>query len=230
VFRLSPVYTEGRRAIIPAPGLTEAGMASKGIVASTAAMAVLLQQGIENEHRSAYRSPGAEWRSTAKSSWRRRSCKTMGLRSFSPLGKRRCRAVAARRAYFSSVGGQDSDLPPAHMPSWREAIRGREMTVAVMGCVVNGPANPKMANNRHQPAGYRRVPVRAGYVDGQKTVTLKGRGKSQRIQQIVADTCAATYGTSRRPASEPERRSIGISTCEQFSDRSARSASDRSGE
>jgi (E)-4-hydroxy-3-methylbut-2-enyl-diphosphate synthase len=102
------------------------------------------------------------------------------------------------------------------------------MTVAVMGCVVNGPGESKMANIGISLPGTGEVPVAPVYVDGQKTVTLKGEGIAEEFEQIVADYVRATYG-GEPPAAhlKPERRSVGIREVREISDRSN---SDRGGE
>jgi (E)-4-hydroxy-3-methylbut-2-enyl-diphosphate synthase len=118
------------------------------------------------------------------------------------------------------------------MPSWRERYPGVEsMTVAVMGCVVNGPGESKMANIGISLPGTGEVPVAPVYVDGQKTVTLKGDGIAEEFEQIVADYVRATYGGEPPgPHLKPEKTSIGIRHVRAVPDRPARSASGRSGE
>jgi (E)-4-hydroxy-3-methylbut-2-enyl-diphosphate synthase len=120
----------------------------------------------------------------------------------------------------------------AQMPSWHDRYPGVEnMTVAVMGCVVNGPGESKMANIGISLPGTGEVPVAPVYVDGLKTVTLKGEGIAEEFQQIVADYVRATYG-GEPPTSHlrPETKSIGIKRVQVVPERAARSGSDRSGE
>jgi (E)-4-hydroxy-3-methylbut-2-enyl-diphosphate synthase len=115
------------------------------------------------------------------------------------------------------------------MPSWRDRYPGVEnMTVAVMGCVVNGPGESKMANIGISLPGTGEVPVAPVYVDGQKTVTLKGEGIAEEFEQIVADYVRATYGGEPPgPHLKPERKSVGIRQVQEVPDRSS---SDRGGE
>jgi (E)-4-hydroxy-3-methylbut-2-enyl-diphosphate synthase len=94
------------------------------------------------------------------------------------------------------------------MPAWRGPYAAWSMTVTVMGCVVNGPGESKMANVRINLRGRARYPVAPVYVDGQKTVTLKGDRIAEEFQQIVFDYVRSTYGEPARPSAA--RKSIGI--------------------
>jgi (E)-4-hydroxy-3-methylbut-2-enyl-diphosphate synthase len=100
----------------------------------------------------------------------------------------------------------------AQMPVWREVYHGVEnMTVAVMGCVVNGPGESKMANIGISLPGTGEVPVAPVFVDGRKTVTLRGERIAEEFQQIVFDYVRATYGGEPAAAHlRPEKKSIGI--------------------
>jgi (E)-4-hydroxy-3-methylbut-2-enyl-diphosphate synthase len=156
----------------------------------------------------------------------------MGLRSFSPLVSACPGCGRTTSAFFQALADKIQGYLRAQMPSWRKRYPGVEnMTVAVMGCVVNGPGESKMANIGISLPGTGEVPVAPVYVDGQKTVTLKGDAIAEEFEQIVADYVRATYGGE--PAAShlrPEKRSIGIRHVQVVPDRPARSGSDRSGE
>jgi (E)-4-hydroxy-3-methylbut-2-enyl-diphosphate synthase len=210
---LVAVYTElARRCDYPLHlGLTEAGMGSKGIVASTAALAVLLQQGIGDTIRvSLTPEPGGE--RTREVIVAQEILQTMGLRSFAPLVAACPGCGRTTSSFFQELADKIQTYLRAQMPSWRARYPGVEsMTVAVMGCVVNGPGESKMANVGISLPGTGEVPVAPVYVDGEKTVTLKGERIAEEFQQIVADYVRATYG-GEPPAAhlKPEKKSIGV--------------------
>jgi (E)-4-hydroxy-3-methylbut-2-enyl-diphosphate synthase len=210
---LIAVYTElARRCDYPLHlGLTEAGMGSKGIVASTAALAVLLQQGIGDTIRISL-TPEPNGDRTREVVVAQEILQTMGLRSFSPLVSACPGCGRTTSAFFQDLADKIQAYLRAQMPAWRKRYPGVEnMTVAVMGCVVNGPGESKMANVGISLPGTGEVPVAPVYVDGQKTVTLKGDSIAEEFEQIVADYVRATYG-GETPAAHlrPERKSIGI--------------------
>jgi len=210
---LIAVYTElARRCDYPLHlGLTEAGMGSKGIVASTAALAVLLQQGIGDTIRISL-TPEPNGDRTREVVVAQEILQTMGLRSFSPLVSACPGCGRTTSVVFQELAESIQTYLRAHMPQWRERYPGVEaMTVAVMGCVVNGPGESKMANIGISLPGTGEIPVAPVYVDGQKTVTLKGERIAQEFEQIVADYVRATYG-GEPPAAHlrPERKSIAI--------------------
>src|SRR5438132_2905316 len=193
---LIAVYTElARRCDYPLHlGLTEAGMGSKGIVASTAALAVLLQQGFGDTIRVSL-TPEPNGDRTREVNVAQDILQTMGLRSFSPLVSACPGCGRTTSAFFQVLADKIQTRLRAQMPSWRQRYPGVEnMTVAVMGCVVNGPGESKMANVGISLPGTGEVPVAPVYVDGQKTVTLKGDGIAEEFEQIVADYVRATYG------------------------------------
>ena len=229
---LIAVYTElARRCDYPLHlGLTEAGMGSKGIVASTAAMAVLLQQGIGDTIRVSL-TPEPNGDRTREVIVAQEILQTMGLRAFSPLVSACPGCGRTTSAFFQALADKIQGYLRAQMPSWRKHYPGVEnMTVAVMGCVVNGPGESKMANIGISLPGTGEVPVAPVYVDGQKTVTLKGEAIAEEFEQIVADYVRATYGGEPpAPHLRPEKKSIGIRQVQAAPDRPARSASDRSG-
>ena len=220
---LIAVYTElARRCDYPLHlGLTEAGMGSKGIVASTAALAVLLQQGFGDTIRVSL-TPEPNGDRTREVIVAQEILQTMGLRAFSPLVSACPGCGRTTSTVFQVLADKIQTSLRAQMPAWRQRYPGVEnMTVAVMGCVVNGPGESKMANIGISLPGTGEVPVAPVYVDGQKTVTLKGEGIAEEFEQIVADYVRATYG-GEPPAAhlKPERKSVGIRQMQEIPDRS----------
>jgi len=210
---LVAVYTElARRCDYPLHlGLTEAGMGSKGIVASTAAMAVLLQQGIGDTIRVSL-TPEPNGDRTREVVVAQEILQTMGLRSFAPLVTACPGCGRTTSSFFQELADKIQTYLRAQMPIWRERFPGAEsMSVAVMGCVVNGPGESKMANVGISLPGTGETPVAPVYVDGQKTVTLKGERIAEEFQQIVDDYVRATYG-GEPPAAHlrPEKKSIAV--------------------
>jgi len=192
-------------------GLTEAGMGSKGIVASTAAMAVLLQQGIGDTIRvSLTPEPGGD--RTREVIVAQELLQTMGLRTFTPLVTACPGCGRTTSSFFQELADRTQTYLRAEMPAWRSRYPGVEsMTVAVMGCVVNGPGESKMANIGISLPGTGEVPVAPVYVDGEKTVTLKGDHVAEEFQKIIAAYVRATYGGE--PGELPtkgRRKTIGI--------------------
>ena len=185
-------------------GLTEAGMGSKGIVASTAAMAVLLQEGIGDTIRvSLTPEPGGD--RTREVVVAQEILQTMGLRSFAPLVIACPGCGRTTSTYFQELADRIQSWLRAQMPAWRGRHPGVEaMHVAVMGCVVNGPGESKHANVGISLPGSGENPVAPVYVDGVKTVTLKGEDIAEEFQKIVED-----YVTRKFPApagDSPERQ------------------------
>jgi len=210
---LVSVYAElARRCDYPLHlGLTEAGMGSKGIVASTAAMAVLLQQGIGDTIRVSL-TPEPDGDRTREVIVAQEILQTMGLRSFTPLVIACPGCGRTTSTYFQSLAEQIQSYLRASMPAWRLRYPGVEnMQVAVMGCVVNGPGESKMANVGISLPGTGETPVAPVFVDGLKTVTLKGERIAQEFQALVHDYVRATYG-GEEPAAhlKPERKTIAV--------------------
>jgi len=210
---LVAVYSElARRCDYPLHlGLTEAGMGSKGIVASTAAMAVLLQQGIGDTIRVSL-TPEPEGDRTREVIVAQEILQTMGLRSFTPMVIACPGCGRTTSTYFQSLAEQIQSYLRASMPAWRARYPGVEnMQVAVMGCVVNGPGESKMANVGISLPGTGETPVAPVFVDGVKTVTLKGDHIAQEFQALVHDYVRATYGDEEPAAHlKPERRTIAV--------------------
>jgi (E)-4-hydroxy-3-methylbut-2-enyl-diphosphate synthase len=174
-------------------GLTEAGMGSKGIVASTAAMAVLLQEGIGDTIRvSLTPQPGGDRRQEVVVA--QEMLQTMGLRAFTPLVAACPGCGRTTSTVFQELAQEIQSYVREQMPAWHERYDGVEnMTLAVMGCVVNGPGESKHANIGISLPGTGEVPVAPVYVDGVKTVTLKGEGIAGEFKAIIDDYVARTY-------------------------------------
>jgi (E)-4-hydroxy-3-methylbut-2-enyl-diphosphate synthase len=210
---LIAVYAElARRCDYPLHlGLTEAGMGSKGIVASTAAIAVLLQQGIGDTIRVSL-TPEPNGDRTREVSVAQEILQTMGLRSFAPQVTACPGCGRTTSTVFQELAEKIQAFLRDEMPGWRARFPGVEkMSVAVMGCVVNGPGESKMADIGISLPGTGEVPVAPVYVDGEKTVTLKGERIAEEFQQIVYDYVRATYGGEPpAPHLKPNRKSLSI--------------------
>ena len=174
-------------------GLTEAGMGSKGIVASTAALAVLLQQGIGDTIRVSL-TPAPGGARTEEVVVAQEILQTMGLRAFAPMVTACPGCGRTTSTVFQELAQSIQIYLRAQMPLWREQYSGVEnMTVAVMGCIVNGPGESKLANIGISLPGTGETPSAPVYVDGEKTVTLRGDNIAQEFQQIVDDYVANNY-------------------------------------
>jgi (E)-4-hydroxy-3-methylbut-2-enyl-diphosphate synthase len=175
-------------------GLTEAGMGSKGIVASTAALAVLLQEGIGDTIRVSL-TPRPDESRTTEVQVAQEILQTMGIRSFTPLVTACPGCGRTTSTYFQELALKIQTWLRAQMPVWRGQYPGVEsMNVAVMGCVVNGPGESRHANVGISLPGTNETPVAPVYVDGEKTVTLKGDRIAEEFQDIVQDYVERTYG------------------------------------
>ena len=174
-------------------GLTEAGMGSKGIVASTAALSVLLQQGIGDTIRiSLTPEPGGD--RTQEVRVGQEILQSMGLRAFMPMVIACPGCGRTTSTYFQQLAQDIQSYLRNQMPSWREQYPGVEnMDVAVMGCVVNGPGESKHANIGISLPGTGERPAAPVYVDGEKKVTLKGDRIAEEFQQIVEDYVREHY-------------------------------------
>ncbi len=184
-------------------GLTEAGMGSKGIVASTAAMAVLLQEGIGDTIRvSLTPEPGGD--RTREVIVAQEMLQTMGLRSFAPLVIACPGCGRTTSTVFQELADRIQGYLRSQMPEWRGRYPGVEnMHVAVMGCVVNGPGESKQANIGISLPGSGETPVAPVFVDGVKTVTLKGEHIAEEFQRIVDQYVREHYGTDASAAAVP---------------------------
>jgi len=177
-------------------GLTEAGMGSKGIVASTAALAVLLQEGIGDTIRvSLTPEPGGS--RSQEVIVAQEILQSMGLRSFTPAVVACPGCGRTSSDYFQRLAQQIQHYLREQMPVWRQRYPGVEgLKVAVMGCVVNGPGESKQAHIGISLPGTGEIPVAPVYVDGEKTVTLKGDSIAADFQRIVDDYVVRRYGVA----------------------------------
>lgn len=174
-------------------GLTEAGMGSKGIVASTAGMAVLLQEGIGDTIRVSL-TPEPNGDRTQEVIVAQEILQTMGLRAFAPLVIACPGCGRTTSTFFQELAQRIQAHIRERMPQWRREYAGVEdMTVAVMGCVVNGPGESKHANLGISLPGTGERPVAPVYEDGAKTVTLKGERIAEEFQDIVERYVARRY-------------------------------------
>jgi (E)-4-hydroxy-3-methylbut-2-enyl-diphosphate synthase len=166
-------------------GLTEAGMGSKGIVASTAGMAILLQEGIGDTIRvSLTPEPGGD--RSHEVIVAQEMLQSMGLRSFTPMVIACPGCGRTTSTFFQELAQQIQSHIRQRMPEWKKRHAGvEEMTVAVMGCVVNGPGESKHANIGISLPGTGERPVAPVYEDGHKTVTLKGNDIAAGFQALV---------------------------------------------
>jgi len=180
-------------------GLTEAGMGSKGIVASSAAMAVLLQEGIGDTIRvSLTPEPGGERAREVQVA--QEILQTMGLRAFTPMVSACPGCGRTTSTVFQDLAKNIEGYLRAQMPVWKSTYPGvEEMRVAVMGCVVNGPGESKHAHIGISLPGTGEVPVAPVYVDGKKTVTLKGARIAEDFKALVEDYVARKYGKKKIP-------------------------------
>lgn len=174
-------------------GLTEAGMGSKGIVASTAALSILLQQGIGDTIRISL-TPEPDGDRTREVIVAQEILQTMGLRSFTPMVTACPGCGRTSSTYFQELADSIQRYLRDSMPEWKNRFPGVEnMTVAVMGCVVNGPGESKHANIGISLPGTGERPVAPVFVDGERSVTLKGDNIATEFQTIVQDYVASHY-------------------------------------
>ena len=182
-------------------GLTEAGMGSKGIVGSTAALAVLLQEGIGDTIRiSLTPEPGGS--RTQEVVVAQEILQTMGLRAFTPMVTACPGCGRTTSTFFQELASGIQDYVRAQMPVWREQYDGVEnMTLAVMGCIVNGPGESKHANIGISLPGTGEAPAAPVFEDGVKTVTLRGDNIAAEFTAIVDNYVARTYKRKNASAS-----------------------------
>lgn len=178
-------------------GLTEAGMGSKGIVASTAALAVLLQEGIGDTVRISL-TPRPGGRRTEEVVVAQEILQTMGLRAFTPMVTACPGCGRTTSTYFQELAAGIQSYVRERMPQWRESHDGVEnLTLAVMGCVVNGPGESKHANIGISLPGTGETPVAPVFVDGEKIITLRGDNIAEEFRAIVDDYVATRYPKKR---------------------------------
>jgi (E)-4-hydroxy-3-methylbut-2-enyl-diphosphate synthase len=191
-------------------GLTEAGMGSKGIVASTAALAVLLQEGIGDTIRiSLTPEPGGD--RTREVVVAQEILQTMGLRSFTPMVAACPGCGRTTSTFFQELADKIQSYLRNQMPVWKTRFPGvEEMHVAVMGCVVNGPGESKLANIGISLPGSGERPVAPVYIDGEKAVTLKGERIAEEFQALVDEYVAKNYAPGVPRRAQSRRKEIPI--------------------
>ena len=174
-------------------GLTEAGMGSKGIVASSAALSVLLAEGIGDTIRISLTPEPGESR-TREVIVAQELLQTMGLRAFTPLVTACPGCGRTTSTFFQELARTVQDHVRARMPEWRVRYDGVEnLTLAVMGCVVNGPGESKHANIGISLPGTGEAPTAPVFIDGQKAMTLRGEGIAQEFVGVIEDYVARKF-------------------------------------
>jgi len=182
-------------------GLTEAGMGTKGVVASSAAMGILLQQGIGDTIRiSLTPEPGGDRTTEVKVA--QELLQTMGFRQFLPVVAACPGCGRTTSTTFQTLAKEIQDHLNTSMPEWRERYPGVEtLSVAVMGCIVNGPGESKHANIGISLPGTGETPAAPVFVDGEKVATLRGADVADQFKVMVADYIERKFGQAR-PAAE----------------------------
>lgn len=175
-------------------GLTEAGLGVKGIAATTAALSILLQEGIGDTIRASLTpEPGGD--RTLEVRLCREILQSLGLRSFAPQVTACPGCGRTTSTYFQSLAQQIDDFLQAQMPVWKDKYpQAAEMEVAVMGCIVNGPGESKYANIGISLPGTGESPIAPVYVDGEKVATLRGDNIAAEFQQMVQDYVERKFG------------------------------------
>lgn len=183
-------------------GLTEAGMGSKGIVASSAAMGILLQQGIGDTIRvSLTPEPGGD--RTLEVKVAQELLQTMGFRQFLPVVAACPGCGRTTSQTFQVLAKEIQDHLSTSMPEWKERYPGVEsLSVAVMGCIVNGPGESKHANIGISLPGTGETPAAPVFIDGQKVATLRGADVADQFKQMVADYIERKFGAGAKSAAE----------------------------
>jgi (E)-4-hydroxy-3-methylbut-2-enyl-diphosphate synthase len=183
-------------------GLTEAGMGSKGIVASSAALGILLQQGIGDTIRiSLTPEPGGDRTTEVKVA--QELLQTMGFRQFLPVVAACPGCGRTTSTTFQTLAKDIQDHLTASMPDWKERYPGVEtLSVAVMGCIVNGPGESKHANIGISLPGTGETPAAPVFVDGEKVATLRGADVADQFKVMVADYIERKFGSEQKSAAE----------------------------
>jgi (E)-4-hydroxy-3-methylbut-2-enyl-diphosphate synthase len=183
-------------------GLTEAGMGTKGVVASSAALGILLQQGIGDTIRiSLTPEPGGDRTTEVKVA--QELLQTMGFRQFLPVVAACPGCGRTTSTTFQTLAKDIQDHLSASMPDWKERYPGVEtLSVAVMGCIVNGPGESKHANIGISLPGTGETPAAPVFVDGEKVATLRGADVADQFKVMVADYIERKFGTGQKTAAE----------------------------
>ncbi len=182
-------------------GLTEAGMGSKGIVASSAAIGILLQQGIGDTIRfSLTPEPGGDRSQEVRAA--QELLQTMGLRSFVPVVAACPGCGRTTSTVFQELARDVQDMIRDKMPEWKERYPGVEtLNFAVMGCIVNGPGESKHADVGISLPGTGEQPAAPVFIDGKKALVLRGPNIADEFKTIVEDYIERRFGTGQRAAS-----------------------------
>jgi (E)-4-hydroxy-3-methylbut-2-enyl-diphosphate synthase len=174
-------------------GLTEAGMGSKGIVASTAALSVLLQEGIGDTIRISL-TPEPNGKRTDEVIVAQEILQTMGLRAFTPMVTACPGCGRTTSVFFQELAQSVQEYVRDQMPVWRDQYDGVEnLTLAVMGCIVNGPGESKHANIGISLPGTGETPAAPVFIDGQKAMTLRGDNIAAEFRDILDNYVATKY-------------------------------------
>ncbi|MFK4812105.1 flavodoxin-dependent (E)-4-hydroxy-3-methylbut-2-enyl-diphosphate synthase [Devosia sp. ZW T5_3] len=183
-------------------GLTEAGMGTKGVVASSAALGILLQQGIGDTIRiSLTPEPGGDRTTEVKVA--QELLQTMGFRQFLPVVAACPGCGRTTSTTFQTLAKDIQDHLSHSMPEWKERYPGVEgLSVAVMGCIVNGPGESKHANIGISLPGTGETPAAPVFVDGEKVATLRGADVADQFKAMVADYIERKFGTGQKTAAE----------------------------
>jgi len=185
-------------------GLTEAGMGSKGIVASTAALAVLLQQGIGDTIRISL-TPEPDESRTREVVVAQELLQTMGLRAFTPLVTACPGCGRTTSTFFQVLAKKVQEHVREKMPEWRIRYDGVEnLTLAVMGCIVNGPGESKHANIGISLPGTGETPAAPVFIDGAKAMTLRGEHIADEFVGVIDDYVARKFAQRTEPAQEKD--------------------------
>jgi len=191
-------------------GLTEAGMGSKGIVASTAALSVLLQEGIGDTIRISL-TPEPNGDRTKEVIVAQEILQTMGLRSFTPMVAACPGCGRTTSTFFQELADKIQTYLRNQMPIWKDQFPGvAEMHVAVMGCVVNGPGESKLADIGISLPGSGERPVAPVFIDGEKAVTLKGDRIAEEFQALVDDYVKKHYAAGAARIAKSRKKQIPI--------------------
>jgi (E)-4-hydroxy-3-methylbut-2-enyl-diphosphate synthase len=179
-------------------GLTEAGMGTKGVVASTAGLAILLQQGIGDTIRVSLTPAPGESR-TREVEVAQQILQTMGLRSFAPVVTSCPGCGRTTSTVFQELAHNIQTHIAQSMPEWRKLYPGVEtLTVAVMGCIVNGPGESKHADIGISLPGTGETPAAPVFIDGQKAVTLRGLSIADEFKTLVEDYIKTRFGREKQ--------------------------------
>jgi (E)-4-hydroxy-3-methylbut-2-enyl-diphosphate synthase len=177
-------------------GLTEAGMGSKGIVASSAALGILLQEGIGDTIRVSL-TPEPRGDRTLEVQVAQEILQTMGFRTFVPLVAACPGCGRTTSTVFQELARDIQALIRDRMPGWRKTYPGVEsLNVAVMGCIVNGPGESKHADIGISLPGTGETPAAPVFIDGKKAMTLRGEGIAREFEKIVEDYVARRFGAN----------------------------------